>query len=166
MPNAARAEASARAEVGVLAVHLVDEDHARDTALLGQPPGLLGADLDAGRGVDDDDGRVGHAQGGLHVADEVGVAGRVDDVDLGVPPLDGGHAGADGDAPLDLVRVEIGDGVAFVDPAQAGGGLGVEEERLRQRRLPRTAVREQADVADAIGGILFHGALRCLTGNR
>src|SRR5215213_5124912 len=56
--------------------------------------------------------------------------------------------------PLDFVRVVIGDGIAFLDPTQARRGLGVEEERLRQRRLPRTAVPKQSNIADAIGGIL------------
>src|SRR5215212_4609994 len=69
-------------EVGVLAVHLVDEEQARDTPFFGKPPDLLGANLDTGRGIDDDDGRIGYAQRRLDVANEVGVARCVDDVDL------------------------------------------------------------------------------------
>jgi hypothetical protein len=119
-------------EIGVLAVHLVNEDHARNATFLGQPPGLLGADLDPGRGVDEDDGGVGNAQGGLHVADEIGIARRIDDVDLAISPLDGSQCGADGDLPFDLVRVIVGDGVPLLDLPETGRRLGIEEEGFRQ----------------------------------
>ena len=70
-----------RVVVRVLAVHLVDEDEARQLALLGQPPDLLGADLDPGRRVDHHDRGVDRGQRLDHVGLEVGVAGRVDERD-------------------------------------------------------------------------------------
>ena len=73
--------------VGVLAVHLVDHNNAGDTALLGEAPRLLGADLHARRGVEQQHGGIHHAHRGLHLAYELGVARRVDRVDLGVLPL-------------------------------------------------------------------------------
>jgi hypothetical protein len=91
---------------------------------------LLGPDLDPGRGVHQDDRAVRHPQRRLDVAHEVGVTRRVEDVDLGLPPLERQDAGADGDVALDLVRVEVGHRVALFDLSEAGGRLRVEEHRL------------------------------------
>ena len=53
-------------------------------------------------GVHQQDDAVDHFQDALHLAAEIGVAGGVDNVDLGVAVLDGGIFGQDGDAPLPL----------------------------------------------------------------
>ena len=75
-------------EVGPLTVELVDEHHARDAERGAPAPHDLGLHLDALDGAHDEDGQVGDAQRRLDVADEVGVAGRVDEVDLVAGPLD------------------------------------------------------------------------------
>ena len=74
-------------EVGAGAVHLVDEADARDVVAVGLAPDGLGLRLDAGDGVEDRDGAVEHAQRPLDLDREVDVAGRVDDVDPVVLPL-------------------------------------------------------------------------------
>src|SRR5262249_24557946 len=84
----------------------------------------------------------------------VGIARRVDDVDLRLSPLDRRQRRADGNPSLDLVRIVIGYRVAFVDLPQSGRGMGVEEDGLRQRRLARAAVGKQAYVANGIIGVL------------
>ena len=65
-----------------LPVELVDEDHARDAALLGHLPGDLGLHLDALDRRDDAHHEVDGAQRRGDVTDEVRVAGGVDEVDL------------------------------------------------------------------------------------
>ncbi len=75
--------------IGVLAVHLVDEDEPWQTGLLAVAPDLLRADLHAGGGADDDDGPFADAQGGPGLADEIGIAGGVEDIELMIPPLAG-----------------------------------------------------------------------------
>ena len=57
-----------------LAVELVDEDHARQPALLGELPRDLGLHLDAFDRGDDEQREVGGLERGRDVADEVGVA--------------------------------------------------------------------------------------------
>ena len=52
----------------------------------------LGVGLDAGRGADHDDPEVGRANPGAHLADEVGVAGAVEEVDLPALVLELGQA--------------------------------------------------------------------------
>ena len=76
-------------ELGVLAIEAVDQDHAGQAALLGDLPDAVGAHLGPGDGIDDDEGEVGGAHTANHLGDEVGVAGGVDEVDLGATPLDG-----------------------------------------------------------------------------
>ena len=49
------------AVAGVVVVHIGDKDDAGQVILLAELPRLLGAHLDAGFSVHDDDGRVGDA---------------------------------------------------------------------------------------------------------
>ena len=63
-----------RCERRALAVELVDEDRARDAALLGELPRDLGLHLDALDRRDDEQREVGGLERGADVADEVGVA--------------------------------------------------------------------------------------------
>ena len=68
------------------------------TTMLGSPsscgdaPDLLGLHFDARHRIDDDGGGIGDAERGARVAQEVGEAGRVDQVDLGLVPLGVGEA--------------------------------------------------------------------------
>ncbi len=123
-------------EVGVLAVHAVDEDQAGEVALVGEGPGVLGADLDAGGGADDDEGGVGGAQARLHLPHEVGVAGRVDDVELLPLPLAGEEGEVDADLALVLVGVEVGDGGAVVHAAQPADSAAAKSIASASEVLP------------------------------
>ena len=78
-------------ERGVVAVHAVDDQQAGDARLLGVAPDLLGLHLDARDRVHHHDRGVGHAQRRARLGEEVGVAGRVDQVDLGLLPLGEGE---------------------------------------------------------------------------
>ena len=70
-------------------------DEAGDAELVGPLPQPLGADLDAEHGVDDEHGRLAHPQGPERVRDERRLAGRVDEVDLHIPPLERRERGGD-----------------------------------------------------------------------
>ena len=113
--------------VRVLAVHTVDEDDARQPGAVGVRPRHLGADLHTGDGIDNDDADVGGADAALHFADEIGVAGRVDDVDFVVSPLAWDEREAEADFAFDFVGLEVGGGGAIVDSAQARAAAGGEE---------------------------------------
>ena len=69
-----------------------------------------------------DQRRIGRHQRRLGVVDKDVEAGRVDQVDLFLVPLGGRDGGRNRDLARDLLVVEIGDGVAFVDAGQAVGG--------------------------------------------
>jgi hypothetical protein len=71
--------------VGAAAVELVHEQERRDPQALQRPHQHPGLRLHALDGRDDEDDAVEDAQDTFHLGDEVRVAGRVDQVDRGVP---------------------------------------------------------------------------------
>ena len=78
-------------EAGALAVELVDEDHPRHAEPAGLAPDRLGLHLDAVDRAHHEHREVDDPQRGPHVAEEVGVARRVDQVDLVALPLERRH---------------------------------------------------------------------------
>ena len=108
-------------EVGPFLVLLVDEDHAGQPELDATAPDDLGLHLDAVDRAHHEDGQVGHAQSRLHLAHEVRVTGRVDEVDLVAFPLDGRDGQREGDPALDLLRLGVRDGRAVLHTADARG---------------------------------------------
>ena len=141
-------------DAGVRPVDLVDHEddrHLRLERLAQHEPGLRQRAL--GR-VDEQQHAVDHRQPALDLATEVGVAGRVDDVDrhalaVGHHVIDGGVLREDRDALLTLQVVGVHD--ALVDVA--GVGL-VRAERARlpqhgvdERGLAVVDVRDDRDVA-------------------
>ncbi len=146
-------------EGGALLVELVDEDHPGDPHLLGETPHPLGAHLDAVDGAHHEDGEIDHAERSVDVADEVGVAGGVDEVDLVTLPLERGVGQRQRHAPLRFLGVVVEHGVAVLDSAQAADGSGPVEQRLGQRRLSRPAVADEGDIADLLGRVDLHGGV-------
>ena len=71
-------------------------------------------------------------QGG---ADEVGVAGGVEEVDVLALVLEVEDAGVDGEVVLLLLVVVVGDAGAVVHAAHAVDGVGLEEQGIGQRGL-------------------------------
>ena len=147
-------------EAGPLAVELVDEDHAGHVELGRDPPCRLGLDLDALDRADHEDGEVGDPQGGVDVADEVGVAGAVEQVDLVAVVLERREGQRQRDAALDLLGIEVGRRGAVLHPALTVDGAGAVEQRLRQGGLAGSAVPDQGDVTDPGGGEALHRAPR------
>ena len=143
-------------EARPVAIDPVDHDDAREVVLLRVGPDLLGLHLDSGHRVDHHQGRVGHAQGRARLGQEVGVAGGVEEIDLGLSPLPVGEAGLQADLPLDLVGVEIGGGGAVVHPAEAVQGPHVVEHGGGQGGLAAAPVAHEGDVADARSVVDLH----------
>ena len=137
----------------VLAVDLVDDDHRGELGLqrllqhearLGQ--GALG-------GVDEEQHAVHQREGALHLAAEVGVAGRVHDVDLHVLVVDGRVLRHDRDALLALEVDRVHDPLGHVL-------VGAEDARLPQHGvheggLAVVDVGDDGDVTD-VRSLLSH----------
>ena len=115
--------------------------------------------LDAAGRVHHDDRSVQHPHRRRDIAGEIGVAGRVEDVDLGVVPFEGRDPQVDRHMALLLIWIVVADGVAVLDAARAGDGLGGEQQRLGERGLPAAAMAEESDIADFIGSVGTHQVL-------
>jgi hypothetical protein len=134
------------------AIDLVDDDDDRMAeleALAEHEAGLRQRPLGS---VDEQERAVGHEKRPLDFAAEVGVAGRVDDVDLGdlpVPgaPLDARVLGEDGDAPLALEVVRVHD--PLEDDLVGAESPGLSQHVVDQRRLAVVDVGHDGDVAES-----------------
>ena len=131
-----------------LAVELVEVDHAGHAELGRYPPRRLGLHLDALHGADDEHRQVGDAQGGVEVADEVGVAGNVEHVDLVTLVLEGRQSERQRDPPLDLLGIEVSGGRAVLDAAMPVDGARAEQHRFGEAGLACSSVPDECDVAD------------------
>src|SRR5262249_10532241 len=94
---------------------------------------------------DQEQHRVDHAQDALHLAAEVGVAGRIDDVDARPVPGDGGVLGQDGDAAFALERIRIER--ALLHHFAAAEGAGLLEQTVGKGGLSVVDVRHDSDVS-------------------
>ena len=122
----------------------------------GALPDRVGADLRTGHRVDQDQRAVGDPGGLGDFAVEVGVARRVDQVDLVALPLQRRHGQAHRHLALELFRIEVGGRVAVVDRAHSRDGPRAKQQCLAQRRLSRATMREQADITQLRGCVFFH----------
>src|SRR6185295_10512191 len=115
----------------------------------------LGLDaLDRGH---DEDRAVENAEHALDLRDEIGVAGRIDEVDRKIADEERGDRRPDRDAAFALEVERIGLGGAGVDAADALDGAGGEEESLGEGGLTGVDVREDSEIERT------HGA-SCLPG--
>ena len=137
--------------VGAGVVELGDHHGAwhRDLGALAPQGG--GGVVDGLVGADHEQRAVGGAQSGAHLTDEVGVAGGVDEVDLGLPVDDRRDGQRDGALVGVLELLEVADGAALGDGSRSGDGSGGGEQRLDQGGLPGPTGSDQHHVADPVG---------------
>ena len=88
---------------------------------------------------------------GDRIALEARLAGRVDEVDLPLVPLEVAERVRDGHLAVLLVLVPVRDGRPLFDDAEPVRRAGLEEHRLDQRGLACAAVTDDGDVADLSG---------------
>ena len=125
-------------------IHLVDKQEGWHTVALQKPPQGTGMGLDAVGPADDQDGAVQHPEGALHLGGEVHMARGVQQRGLQLPQREHGLFGKDGDAPLPLQLLSVQERVPVVHPAQGAEAAGFVQDCLRQRRLPRVHMGQQA----------------------
>ena len=142
--------------VDVIGVHLGDHDkpaQAEPARFLKQPAGV---DLDPGRSRDGHDHVFDRRQGAQGVADEVGIAGRVDQVDLLAGPGEMPQVAVDREMPAFLFFVDVERAGAVVDRALAAGRAGGEKQGVGKTRLARRPMTSEGDVPD-IGDVIGRG---------
>lgn len=142
----------------VFTVHLIDDHHARLVLRFAHCHGLFRTDCRAGDRADHDQRRVAQRHCRRDFAVEIKKAGRIDQVDLGVLPLQGRERHVDGDGALDLFGIEVGGGHVVRETIDK---TCVIEHSLGQGRFAFAAVAEDADVANLIRGVAFHVCSPC-----
>jgi hypothetical protein len=138
--------------LGTTPVDLVHEDEGGDAQPPQRPHQHAGLGLHPFHGGDDQDGTVQDAQHALYLGDEIGVAGRVDQVDGQVTDRERHHRGLDRDATLALQRERIGLGTAVIDTADLADHSGGVQQPFGQARLAGVNMGHDPQVQH------FHGA--------
>ena len=146
---------------GVGPVDLVHDQHHRQAGLERLAQDEAGLGQGALRGVDQQQDAVDHGEPALDLPAEVGVARRVDDVDLHTLVGHGRVLGQDGDAllALEVTRVEDPVGHLLVGPE----GPGLPEHGVDQGGLAVIDVGHDRHVAD-IGPFLHRAGPYCPPG--
>ncbi len=139
-------------QIDVLRVDPVDDDEAVQPALGGVGHHALGHRLDAGGGVDDDGGGFHRFQRRQALADEIGRAGRVDQVDAAAAVIEVHHRRLQRMPGLDLQRVVVADGAAALHAAGSAHGAGVLQQGLGQRGLAGGGGANQGQGSDVPDG--------------
>ncbi len=108
--------------------------------------------------VDENDRAINHRQDAFDLAAEIGVAGRVDDVDARVLPQDGGRLGENGDAAFafEIVRIHDALGNALV-VAERARAL---QQAVDESRLAVIDMRDDRDIAELHERELFFEGIR------
>ena len=130
---------------GVGPIDLVDDDDRLQAHLERLGDDEFGLRQRALGGVDQHQRAVDHIEDALDLAAEIGVAGRIDDVDAGVLPDQRGRLGQDGDAALALqvVGIQRALGHALVLAERAG----LLQQAVDQRGLAVVDVGDDGDIA-------------------
>ena len=131
---------------GVGAVHLVDDDDGLEPHLERLGDHELGLRQRTFGGVHQHQRAVDHVEDALHLAAEIGVAGRVDDVDTGALPDHRGRLGQDSDAAFALEVVGIHGALDHALVLAVGAGLL--QQPVDQRGFAVVDVGDDGDVAE------------------
>src|SRR5690606_20247432 len=138
-------------EVDAVDVDLVDDDEPAEPMRRGVAQHAPRDELDAGLRVDDGRGRINGGEHRERPTDEVGIAGRIQQIDEHAVALEMADRDVEGVLqPLFLVR-EVADCRALRDAARLPDRTRLREQGLDQRRLARSGVPYDRDVAN-VGG--------------
>ena len=132
-------------EVSVVLVQAVDEQSASHGELLGREPQARGRGLGTG-GVDHEEDGLARAHRRVGVADEVRVAGGIEDVDARVTPRHGRDRGGNGEAARTLLGIVVKRGLGAGVTTQPGGLAREVQHRLGQHGLAHAALAHEDDV--------------------
>ncbi len=130
---------------GVGTVHLVDDDDRLQPDLKRLADDELGLRQRAFGGVHQHQHAVDHVENALDLAAEIGVAGRIDDIDARILPQDGGDLGQDRDPALALELVRIHR--ALGHPLVIAESAGLLQQPVHERGLAVVDVCDDGDVA-------------------
>ena len=143
-------------KIDILGVDAVDDDQPAQAAFAGPLHHARRDHLDAGTRVDDDRRRLDRVERADRLADEIGEAGSVDQMNARALRFEVQKRRAQRMLVGLLERVEIADRRAALDAAACRDRAGLREQRLGQRRFTRRTVADERDGADVLRGELRH----------
>ena len=153
VPEDALAHGHGLVEVGALLVDLGDDHCARHADRRALLPQQTRAAVDTVHRGDDEQCGVRGAEPGAEVTDEVGVPGGVQQVDLDAVVLERRQRQRDRALLAHLRLVEVAHRGAVLDATGPRDRPGRDEQGLDERRLPRSGVADQHDVADVLRAV-------------
>ncbi|CAB4734321.1 unannotated protein [freshwater metagenome] len=148
---------------GVVTINLVDDHDGGQIghqSLLQHVPGLGKGALSS---INEEQYAVHHREGSLDLPTEIGVAGRVNQIDLDTLPVHRGGLGQDGDAALALLVVRVHDPVD--DCLVRCEGTGGAQKRIHECRLAVIDVRDEGNVTEGSSGHEKGDHLRLIGGS-
>ena len=145
----------------IVAVHFVDEQYAGDVAFGRGLPHNFGSYLHARHRIDQDQRPFANAQGTVHFANKIHVAGGVEQVDFDPVALEIGEGGGDGAFAGDFFFLKIHHGRATAHTTHAGCYPSLEQQPLDEGCFPCAVMGHNGNITDFAGFVLFHGDLIC-----
>ena len=143
-------------EIGSFAVHARADQDPGQRILFREAPDFLRDHLHSADGIDHHQRRFHGRQHHLGFVREHVEAGSVDQVDLGLVPLDERHGSRDGHLPGNFFFVVVGDRGAFVHPAKTLGRARRVQHGRNKRGFAGVGVPHDSDVADVSAFVVFH----------
>ena len=135
-------------EVDIFEVALGDNDHPSQTGRPGEVEGSPRIHFDSGCAAQRDDGRFDAPQAADRLSDEIGIARRVDDIDVLAAVFEVNQGRGDRVLMVLGFFVRIQNAAAVFDGAGPGRGAGFKQHQVRERRLADCSVPDECHVAD------------------
>jgi len=145
-----------RRQVDVLRVDLVDDDEAAQPALARPLHHALRDHLDAVLRVDHDGRRLDRRQRVQRLAEEIRIAGRVDQVDVAIAVREINERARQRMLEFFFERVEVADRRAFIDAAGRGYRARLVQQSFGQCGFACRAVSDQSNRAYCLRCVLRH----------
>ena len=111
-------------EIDVLRIHLADDNHSPQPRLAGLLKYSARVHFDAGMGVDDNRRRFHRPHRAQRLADEIGIARRIDQIEMLAGVVEMHQGGFDRILVVLFLFVEIAHAGAIVDVCRPGNGAG------------------------------------------
>ena len=138
-------------EMRVFAVHIIDEEDASEILLAAVRPGFFRSDGRARDSVDQDHGGIDHLKRGGHFADEVEVAGNIDNIHAVIFPIQRRERSADGDLALGFLGIVVADGGTVFDFAHSVDHFCVKKHCFGKGRFALAAVSDDRNIPNLVG---------------
>ena len=139
-----------RREINVIGVHLVDHDDAAEPRLARLIEHAASVDFDARLSIDDDHRGVGAVHRADGLADEVGVARRIEHLEVLSSMIEVHELGFDRVLVVLLFRIEVADARPVIDTRMRSDRAGLHQHVVDERCLATPAVTTEYKIANVL----------------